>query len=166
MAGKAGHALSVGDLLALAGASFAGAYFVIGRRLRADLGVGGYITPVYSVAAMVLFAGQPPPEAFVAYPATDWLIFAALALGPMWWPRRPQLTPCATCRLYGQRSALASPVGATLIAWTLPRLRSTRAALAGGAGHAGIALALARPAGRGAGRARAPLAFALDDFHR
>jgi drug/metabolite transporter (DMT)-like permease len=152
---KAGHAALVGDLLALAGAGFAGAYFVIGRRLRADLGLVAYITPVYSVAAMVLFAwASLRSEAFVAYPATDWLIFAALALGPMLVGHGGlnyalRYLPAYTVNV----AALGEPVGATLIAWTLPAIAEPPGlpALAGGAlAIAGIALALARPAGRGA----------------
>jgi drug/metabolite transporter (DMT)-like permease len=152
---KTGHAALVGDLLALAGAGFGGAYFVIGRRLRADLGLVAYITPVYAVAAIVLlgWAGLRS-EAFAAYPAADWLIFAGLALGPMLVGHGGlnyalRYLPAYTVNV----AALGEPVGATLIAWTLPAIAEPPGlpALAGGAlAIAGIALALARPAGGGA----------------
>ncbi len=152
---KAGHAALVGDLLALAGAAFGGAYFVIGRRLRAHLGLVAYITPVYAVAAIVLLGWATlRSEAFAAYPASVWLIFAGLALGPMLVGHGGlnyalRYLPAYTVNV----AALGEPVGATLIAWTLPAIAEPPAlpALAGGAlAIAGIALALARPAGRGA----------------
>ena len=147
-AGKTGHAALVGDLLALAGAGFGGAYFVIGRRLRADLGLVAYITPVYSVAAVVLLAwAAVRSEAFVAYPATDWVIFGALALGPMLVGHGGlnyalRYLPAYTVNV----AALGEPVGATLIAWTLPAIAEPLGlpSLAGGAlAISGIALALA-----------------------
>ena len=151
---KTGHAALVGDLLALVGAGFGGAYFVIGRRLRAPLGLVAYITPVYAVAAAVLlsWAGLER-QAFVAYPARDWVIFAALALGPMLVGHGGlnyalRYLPAYTVNV----AALGEPVGATLIAWTLPAIAEPPGlpALAGGAlAIAGIALALGKP-GRGA----------------
>ena len=154
-AGRAGHAALVGDLLALAGAAFGGAYFVIGRRLRAGLGLVAYVTPVYTVAAVVLLGWAAlRGEAFVRYPAGDWLVFAALAVGPMLVGHGGlnyalRYLPAYTVNV----AALGEPVGATLIAWTLPAIAEPpgAAAVAGGAlAIAGIALALARPAGRGA----------------
>ena len=155
---KTGHAALVGDLLALAGAGFGGAYFVIGRRLRADLGLVAYIAPVYSVAAVVLLGWAAlRSEAFVAYPTTDWLVFAALALGPMLVGRGGlnyalRYLPAYTVNV----AALGEPIGATLIAWMLPAIAEPPGlpALAGGAlALGGIALALARapsPAADGA----------------
>lgn len=152
---KPGHAALVGDLLAVAGAVFGGAYFVIGRRLRADLGLVAYITPVYAVAAVVLLGwASLRSEAFVAYPATDWLVFAALALGPMLVGHGGlnyalRYLPAYTVNV----AALGEPVGATLIVWALPAIAEPPGlpALAGGAlALAGIALALARAPGRAA----------------
>jgi len=153
---RAGHAALLGDALALAGAVFGGAYFVIGRRLRSRLGLVAYITPVYGVAAVVLLAwAAARREAFVAYPAADWLIFLALALGPMLVGHGGlnyalRYLPAYTVNV----AALGEPVGATLIAWTLPAIAEPpgAAAVAGGAlAIAGIALALARPGGGDAG---------------
>ncbi len=155
MPADAGHAALLGDLLALAGAAFGGVYFVIGRRLRTELGLVAYVTPVYAVAAVVLLAWAAlRSEAFVAYPATDWLIFAGLALGPMLVGHGGlnyalRYLPAYTVNV----AALGEPVGATLIAWTLPAIAEPPGlpALAGGAlAIAGIGLALAGTASRGA----------------
>ena len=152
----AGRGALIGDLLALAGAAFGGAYFVIGRRLRADLGLVAYITPVYGVAAVVLLAwATGRHEAFVAYPARDWLVFTALAVGPMLVGHGGlnyalRYLPAYTVNV----AALGEPIGATLIAWLLPAIAEppSLAALAGGIlALAGIALALA-----GAGRSVTP----------
>jgi drug/metabolite transporter (DMT)-like permease len=146
-AGRSGRAALVGDLLALAGAAFGGAYFVIGRRLRADLGLVPYITPVYGVAAVVLLAwAAGRGEAFVAYRATDWAIFAALAAGPMIVGHGGlnyalRYLPAYTVNV----AALGEPIGATLIAWLLPAIAEPPGlpALAGGIlALGGIALAL------------------------
>lgn len=154
----AGHGALLGDLLALVGAVCGGAYFVIGRRLRADLGLVAYITPVYAVAAVVLLAWAGlRTEAFVAYPAGDWAIFAALAMGPMLIGHGGlnyalRYLPAYTVNV----AALGEPIGATLIAWLLPAIaeRPGPSAVAGGVlALGGIALALARPGGVGAERA-------------
>jgi len=79
-----GRHVLLGDLLALLGAVCAAAYLVVGRRLRARLGLVAYVTPVYGVAAAVLLAWAGlRGEAFRPYAAADWAIFAALAAGPM-----------------------------------------------------------------------------------
>ncbi|MGA2383651.1 MAG: DMT family transporter [Gemmatimonadales bacterium] len=159
-ASRAGRGALLGDLLALAGAAFGGAYFVIGRRLRADLGLVAYITPVYGVAAAVLLVWATGlHQAFVAYPAKDWLIFAALAAGPMIVGHGGlnyalRYLPAYTVNV----AALGEPVGATLIAWLLPAIAESPGltAVAGGVlALGGIALALAAT-GRAPGQARSP----------
>ncbi len=154
-ASGAGRGRLVGDLLALAGAAFGGAYFVIGRSLRPHLGLVAYITRVYGVAAVVLLVWAAlRGEAFVAYPAGDWLIFAALAVGPMLVGHGGlnyalRYLPAYTVNV----AALGEPVGATVIAWLLPAIAEPPGlpALAGGLlALGGIALALA---GSGAPRA-------------
>lgn len=155
-ASHAGRGALVGDLLALVGAAFGGAYFVIGRRLRADLGLVAYIAPVYGVAAVVLLVWAAGlHEAFVAYPAKDWLIFVALAAGPMLVGHGGlnyalRYLPAYTVNV----AALGEPVGATLLAWLLPAIAEPPGigAVAGGVlALGGIALALA-----GTGRESAP----------
>jgi drug/metabolite transporter (DMT)-like permease len=159
-ASHAGRGALIGDLLALAGAAFGGAYFVIGRRLRADLGLVAYITPVYGVAAAVLLVWAAGlHQAFVAYPAKDWLIFAALAAGPMLVGHGGlnyalRYLPAYTVNV----AALGEPVGATLLAWLLPAIAEPPGlgAVAGGVlALGGIALALAAAGGDSA-RAHSP----------
>jgi drug/metabolite transporter (DMT)-like permease len=146
-AGHRGGSALLGDLLALAGAAFGGAYFVIGRRLRPGLGLVAYITPVYGVAAVVLLAwAAGRHEAFVAYRAADWVIFAALAAGPMIVGHGGlnyalRYLPAYTVNV----AALGEPVGATVIAWLLPAIAEPPGlpAVAGGIlALGGIALAL------------------------
>ncbi len=145
----AGKGALLGDLLALAGAAFGGAYFVIGRSLRPHLGLVAYITRVYGVAAVVLLLWAAlRAEAFVQYLAHDWLIFAALAAGPMLVGHGGlnyalRYLPAYTVNV----AALGEPVGATLIAWLLPSIAEPPGlpALAGGLlALGGIALALGR----------------------
>ena len=143
-----GRGALTGDLLALVGAACGGAYFVIGRRLRADLDLAAYITPVYGVAAVVLLgwaAGRG--QAFVAYPAQDWLIFLALAAGPMIVGHGGLNYALRYLPAYQVNvAALGEPIGATLIAWLLPAIAEPPgiAAVAGGVlALGGIALALA-----------------------
>jgi drug/metabolite transporter (DMT)-like permease len=142
-----GRAALLGDLLACFAAAMGGVYFVAGRRLRAGLSLGSYVVPVYGACAaiLLLWAGARG-ELFAAYEARDWAIFAALAAGPMvightgfnyalrWFPAWKVNV-----------AALAEPVGAILIAWSLPAIAEPpgAAALAGGAvALGGIALAL------------------------
>jgi drug/metabolite transporter (DMT)-like permease len=149
---RPGHAALLGDGLALAGAVFGGAYFVIGRRLRADLGLVAYIAPVYGVAAVVLLAWAAlKGEAFVAYPSADWAIFVGLAVGPMIVGHGGlnyalRYLPAYTVNV----AALGEPVGASLIAWLLPAIAEppgVGAVVGGLVALSGIALALARRPG-------------------
>lgn len=108
----------IGDLLALAGAIFAGLYLLIGRQLRARLDNLGYIFPVYLIAAVTLFIicfiyG----ENLIDYPAQTWLIFLLLALIPTiighslynWLLKFVQAHIVAT-------TLLGEPIGATILA--------------------------------------------------
>ncbi|MEW6568752.1 MAG: DMT family transporter [Chloroflexota bacterium] len=108
----------VGDLLALAGALAGAGYFLIGRRLRADLSLLSYIGLSYSTAAVVLLllvlvSGQP----LLAYPPITYLWFAFLALGPQLlghssfnWALR--FLPAAFVGI----TLLGEPVGSTILA--------------------------------------------------
>ena len=149
------HAL-LGDMLALAGAVCGAIYFVIGRRLRAHLGLVAYVTPVYGTAAVILLAWAAlKGEAFVAYPTTDWLVFAALAIGPMLIGHTGYNYALRHLPAWGVgAAALGEPIGATLIAWLLPAIAEPPGwpVLAGGAlCLAGIGLALAGAPRRAAG---------------
>lgn len=73
----------VGDLMALAGGACAAGYLVVGKRLRHEVPLAGYLTVVYGGAALALVAAvvvlRVPawPTATIA-----WLPLLGMALGP------------------------------------------------------------------------------------
>ena len=72
-----------GDLLALAGAFFAGVYLLIGRKLRVNLNNFEYISIVYSISAvLLLIISLFYNENISDYPAKTWILFLLLALVP------------------------------------------------------------------------------------
>jgi drug/metabolite transporter (DMT)-like permease len=80
--GLSGKAL-LGDLLALAGAVMASAYFLLGTSIRRKISTLAYVWPCYGIAALLLLAfcivgGQP----LTGYGNQVYLIFLLLALGP------------------------------------------------------------------------------------
>jgi drug/metabolite transporter (DMT)-like permease len=112
--------------LALLGAGFVSGYYVIGRKLRQKLDLWVYIGTVYGIAALVLVAivALDPRAELTGYPASDWLIFAALAAGPMMLGHTGinyalRYVPAFVANI----AILGEPVGATVIAWLLPQLR-------------------------------------------
>jgi drug/metabolite transporter (DMT)-like permease len=139
-----------GDLLALTGAFLVAAYYLIGRRLRQKIDLWPYVALVYGSATLVLAAALAlsATSFAAAYGERDWLVFLALAVGPMMightgqnWALR--YLPAYVVNL----SLLGEPVGATLIAWILPGIRETPpAAVVGGGGLilAGILLGMRR----------------------
>lgn len=121
-----GRRALIGDALALAGAVFVAAYYVIGRRLRQQLDIWNYVLIVYGVAAalLVLVIALHPGVHLTGYGRNDWLVFAALALGPMLIGHTGvnyalRYLPAFVANL----AILGEPVGATLIAWLLPGIR-------------------------------------------
>ena len=73
----------VGDMNALVGAIMGAGYVMIGRKLRPDISLMGYIFLVYGVAAVVLVilmlaAGESP----IGYPPQAYLWFTLLAIVP------------------------------------------------------------------------------------
>lgn len=119
-----------GDVLALAGAVFVSCYYVIGRTLRQKLDLWVYIGIVYGIAALVLvlIVGLDPGADLIGYPKRDWLIFAALAAGPMMLGHTGVNYALRYVRAYVANIAiLGEPVGATLIAWLLPQLHEVPA---------------------------------------
>lgn len=108
-----------GDALALAGALTAAGYYVIGRRVRATVGVWTYASVVYAVAALTLFAvalsrGIP----LTGFAGRDWTVFGALAAGPMLVGHTGMNYALKHYRATTVNvAALGEPVGATLIAW-------------------------------------------------
>lgn len=144
-----GEAALRGDALALIGGAAAAGYFLIGRRLRAQLPLLVYITATYSAAAVLLAvtalaAGLRP----LGLPAQAWLIIALLALGPqvlghssLNWALR--YVPAAVVSL----ALLGEPIGSTLLAALLFReVPGPAALLAMALILAGIALAARAPA--------------------
>lgn len=152
--GSFSKAALFGDMLALLGAMFVSCYYVIGRRLRQTLDLWVYIGIVYGIAALVLVGVvvADPAVRLLGYPRADWLIFLALAAGPMMIGHTGVNYALRYVRAYVANIAiLGEPVGATLIAWLLPQLREvpSAATLAGALLiGAGILLGARRQPGR------------------
>lgn len=112
-----------GDLLAIAGAIFVSIYYVAGRRLRPLVDLWWYTGIVYGTAALVLLLviAAMPSVPLVGYSRADWLVFVALAAGPMMLGHTAINYALRHVRAYvANLVVLAEPVGATLIAWALP----------------------------------------------
>ncbi|MGH7446411.1 MAG: DMT family transporter [Longimicrobiales bacterium] len=146
-----------GDALALAGAVFVSVYYVIGRRLRTQVDLWWYIFLVYGIAALalVLATALMPGVPLTGFPARDWLIFAALAAGPMMLGHTAVNYALRYVRAYiANLAILGEPVGATLIAWLLPAIAEVPAAqtIAGGALILiGIAVTVMKPGNAASG---------------
>ena len=131
-----GRAL-LGDLLALVGAATAAVYYVAGRRLRQRLDLWPYVALVYGVCFAVLLAiAVARGDALGPQPRREWLIFTALAAGPMMlghtgmnWALKH--VPAYVVNL----TVLGEPIGATVLAAALPGIREVPGVhtLAGGA---------------------------------
>jgi drug/metabolite transporter (DMT)-like permease len=127
-----------GDLLALLGALLVAAYYVIGRGLRRRIDLWPYVAVVYGAATLALLVALLATRTPLAAPYTsvDWLVFLALAVGPMMIGHTGQNYALRYLPAYAVNlSLLGEPVGATLIAWMLPGIAEvpTAAALGGGA---------------------------------
>ena len=108
----------LGDLLALIGAVMLALYLLAGRRIRQELGLLSYVTPVYAVSALTLIlccfsTGVP----LLLYPPKELLLFLALAVVPMIfghtvynWALRYVEAPIVAVSLLGE------PVGAIMLA--------------------------------------------------
>ena len=118
----------LGDLLAVVGAVTVGVYMLIGRRLRGQLSLLGYVFPVYGIAALALMilsliVGVP----LTGYPTQAWLWLVLLAIFPQivghssfnWALGHLPAT-------FVSLAALAEPIGSTILAWIIlqepPRL--------------------------------------------
>ncbi len=134
----------LGDLLALAGAIFAGAYIVAGRRARAGMSLGGYVGAVYPLAAsallfLALVAGAP----LSGFPGRTWTALLLLGLVPQLlghsllnWALRWLSAPLVAVTI------LAEPVVSTLLAIpVLGEVPGPWTAVAGAATLAGVYLA-------------------------
>lgn len=124
--GAAARSVLLGDALALLGALLVSGYYVIGRGLRRRLDLWVYIALVYGIAALVLIVivAADPSVALTGYPARDWWIFAALAAGPMMLGHTGVNYALRYVPAYVANVAImGEPIGATIIAWSLPALR-------------------------------------------
>jgi drug/metabolite transporter (DMT)-like permease len=117
-----GTRVMIGDGLALSGAVFGAGYYVIGRALRQRFDLWLYIGLVYGIAAVLLVVAVAaiPAVPLTGYARQDWLIFFALAAGPMMIGHTGvnyalRYVPAYLANLV----TLGEPVGATLIAWLL-----------------------------------------------
>ncbi|HSJ10746.1 MAG TPA: DMT family transporter [Longimicrobiales bacterium] len=142
----------IGDALALAGAIFVSIYYVIGRRLRLKVDLWWYIGIIYGIAALVLLVAVllSPDVPLTGYARHDWLIFLALAAGPMMLGHTLVNYALRYVRAYVANLAiLGEPIGATLIAWLLPAIGEVpgpQTLVGGVAILAGILLTALRPA--------------------
>lgn len=150
--GPGGVALR-GDLLAVLAAVLAAGYFTIGRDLRQGLDLWSYVALVYGAAAAILVTGTllSPGVSLTGYPLRDWLLFLALAAGPMMLGHTGinyaiRYMPAYVANL----AILAEAVVATLIAWLLPGIRevpSVQTLMGGGLVLLGIAVGTLRRSG-------------------
>jgi len=108
----------LGDLLAVVGAITLSLYLLAGRRIRQNLGLLAYVTPVYAVSALALFFGCLSTGVPIApYSQDEIILFLALAVVPMIfghtvynWALKYVETPIVAVSLLGE------PVGAVLLA--------------------------------------------------
>jgi len=111
----------IGDILALSGAIMAALYLMIGRRVRGQMSLLGYIFVVYGGASIVLvIMALIKREAFFGYPPQTYLLFLLLAIFPQLighsslnWALRYLSAGYVSIALLGE------PIGSTLLAYFL-----------------------------------------------
>ncbi len=140
-----------GDLLALVGAAAAGAYLLIGRRVRRHLSNLNYVGLVYPMSALVLLAAAGVTATPLAgLSAGTYGVIVLIALVPQllghtslnWALGHVSATLVAV-------AVMAEPVGATLLAWLLLGEVPPWSSVAGGVLIlAGVYLAFRRPGAR------------------
>jgi len=107
-----------GDLLAVAGALAASVYVLAGRSLRQRIPLVPYTLVVYAVCTLTLLAFVlAAGHSLFAYPTGEWVLFAAMALGPglfghtvVNWALEHVESSVVSVSLLGE------PVGSTLLA--------------------------------------------------
>lgn len=81
--GDLGHGRLLGDMLALASGFFVAVYLLLGRQVRARVETLDYTLLVSAVAALVILLTCVILKLPLSgYPATDWLLFVLMGLGP------------------------------------------------------------------------------------
>ncbi len=144
-----------GDVMALAGAVMASCYFLVGRRVRGEVHILTYLTPVYGVAAVVLVAATVVTgRRFSGYDGSTYLYFVLLAVVPQllghgalnWALRYVSATTVAVF-------VLGEPIGSTVLAGVALHERVTPLQVWGGVLIlVGIFLAVRQPGTAGATR--------------
>lgn len=142
---ESGNTSFIGNLLALAGALFAGVYFLIGRKLRQELDTAPYVTLCYSAAAIILLLGtllwRLP---LFDYSSQTFIMFLALALVPQVightsfnWALKHLSAPVVSIALLGE------PIGASILAFIFFKEElGTMTLCGGGLTLFGVALAI------------------------
>jgi drug/metabolite transporter (DMT)-like permease len=123
-----------GNALAVVGAVAAAGYVLAGRSIRQRVALVPYVTVVYTAcAAALLFVALWQGRALAGYPAREWLLFAAMALGPglightvINWVLAHVDSAVVSVSLLGE------PVGTTLLAVVLLGEIPTPATVVGG----------------------------------
>jgi len=113
-----GEATLYGDLLALVGGIMLGIYILAGRKLRKELDLVSYVTPVYAFSAVVLvLMGIVTGSVMGPYQTSEYILFLVIAIVPMIfghtvynWALRYISAPVVSVSLLGE------PVGATILA--------------------------------------------------
>ncbi len=132
-AGAGTHRIT-GDLLALLGALSAAGYMLIGRRVRAQLSLLGYVFPVYGTAALTLmgiaaFTGV----ALGGYAGQAWLWLILVAVFPQIVGHSALNWALAhLTATFVALAVLAEPIGSTLLAWLILHEPPTGSTLGGG----------------------------------
>ncbi|MCP4593851.1 MAG: DMT family transporter [bacterium] len=123
-----------GDLLALGGAVMASCYFLVSRKVRQEVHILSYITPVYGVAAVVLVIGAViSGERFTGYQGSTYVYLVLLAIGPQllghgtlaWALRYVSATTVAVF-------VLGEPIGSSVLAYMVLEESVTPLQVAGG----------------------------------
>ena len=113
-----GETTLYGDLLALIGGIMLGVYLLAGRKLRQELDLVSYVTPVYAFSSVVLvLMGLVTGSPMGPYPNSEYILFMVIALVPMIfghtvynWTLKYISAPVVSISLLGE------PVGATILA--------------------------------------------------
>jgi drug/metabolite transporter (DMT)-like permease len=116
---------AVGDALAIIGAITAAGYYVIGRRLRAQLDLWAYAGLVYSACLAALLAiAALTTTPLTPYQPREIGIFAMLAIGPMLLGHTGLNWALRHARAYQVNVVLlGEPILATVLAAVLPGIR-------------------------------------------
>lgn len=107
-----------GDMLALFGGIMLGIYIICGRRIRQNLDLLDYVTPVYTTSAITLVLGSIATKSkLTGFQAHDFLLFFLIALVPMIfghtvynWALKYVSAPIVSVSLLGE------PLGASILA--------------------------------------------------